>query len=308
MISYVRRMALCAFAVLALAAFAAAEDYQIQLHRPGKPGDRCRVARAIEFHQSTVMKSEGQEMKRESKRYTVDFEAEVTILDVNKSGGTTSESCKIIKCVKTEGDLQDRILDPGDMLTATLAGKETLFRRNGADVSRDTAEILSKCITLSKTEATDDDVYGTSERKKIGDSWPVNAEVMAREFREEHPVKKENISGQIMLTGVTEVGGVKCLEIKGENTVTGITLPEVSNVNVQECNSHLTFEGKYPLDTSMPVLESKGLLSFEIVLSARQGPKAPLVTVSTDSRTARTETLTPMPRADIESTEAKVSQ
>ena len=54
---------------------------------------------------------------------------------------------------------------------------KTLFEIEGAPASGKVSKALDLVVNITSGGPTDDDIFGTTERKKAGDSWPINKAV-----------------------------------------------------------------------------------------------------------------------------------
>src|SRR5215218_3112753 len=65
-----------------------------------------------------------------------------------------------------------------------------------------------------------DNVFGSREPRKVGESWPANPEALAKwASREGFVVDKKSVSGTLKLKGLQTVNGVPCLLVTGRAVV-----------------------------------------------------------------------------------------
>lgn len=192
----------------------AAEDYAIKLDRPAKVGDTQRVNFTGSDTLSVVTTVKGQKVQEEKKQASVSLEGEQKAVEVSNKGVVTKYTCLVKKCQLTKDGQTSELVAAGKTIEVSHEpGKEhSHFKIDGADVAPETAEQLN--IVLSSGDAekpTDDDTLGTHDRKKVGDSWDVNKDLIAAEFiKMKLPLQKDGVSGQGKLLEVKPVGDITC--------------------------------------------------------------------------------------------------
>ena len=91
-------------------------------------------------------------------------------------------------------------------LAATDLGQNWYVRLRGGSIA-----LLDTDDTLN-----DDDLLGTKEKKKVGESWPVTPENIPRDSeRVNVMVKPEDVEGSFRLDGLQKVGDTEGLKLSG---------------------------------------------------------------------------------------------
>ena len=137
-------------------------------------------------------------------------------------------------------------------------------------------EALELFFSLNDAEEknTDDDAFGTDEKKKVGDSWKINAKALAESAKNDKvEIDPKNVSGKMTLTGIVKAGGQKCLEIKGEFTVKGLKAPADFPRNLRVTKSEMSgrVHSKIPVDTSLPEVENNMVMTMIMEVRSRRG-------------------------------------
>jgi hypothetical protein len=204
---------------LALAPFSAlyGQDYEIRLDRP--------VAVGFSYHLSSVQKvsfvalvKQGEEVKKQNNTNRV-FEAElvVTVLAVNEKGKATKVKLEIEKLNEIKGDDRSELAPKGCVINGALAGAEEAFEMVGGDIVPDAENLLESLELFQKPNVpTDEDIFGTKDRKKVGDSWEGNSVLMLKS-----PV------------GLGAIEGI--IEANKEDLKTTTTLEKIATVGKKEC-------------------------------------------------------------------------
>jgi len=134
------------------------------------------------------------------------------------------------------------------------------------------------------------EAYGSDKPRRVGESWPVNSELLAEittnALGQKGVVKKEGIAGRVTLAGLKTVEGIECLELRVEvSAKTGAPLATqpVGRVEGGEERSSMTVY--LPLDPSIPVLggERKKVSSISVTLKAPIGQEVLMETNSDDT-------------------------
>lgn len=254
------RLSAVLFAVLlAPCSMLLAQSYEIRLERPEKVGQKSRIV--VSARRSlTVTATEGEKVTLvKSERLFVEADGVQIALEVNAKGATTNLSIQFDKLDKLEGTLRTALLPKGSTVTASSTGNKVTFELDGKPVSTELRDALALLHLLPRRPdaANDDDVFGTSERKKVGDSWPINAERCAQDFWDAGlPVAKENFTGTVTLDRLAKVGELDCLQVSvnfAEKGIAPTNLPADAQVIKSEEKAVMT--GKFPVDVTLPCPE-----------------------------------------------------
>jgi hypothetical protein len=267
-------------AVLYLTVPVLAEDYEIRLHRPRKAGQTYRLNVSGSDHSQMSMDINSKPEKRDTEDMTIDFESIVTILEVGKKGNPVKESHRIVRCNRAENGARIALVPTGSILVASKVNEKYQFTLEGKEPSPEAKEAFEMAISLDDSDSTEDDAFGTKARKKIGDSWPINAEVAAAELSSsELGFKKENFSGNVTLAGIGIKDTIPCLMISGVVMVNQFDFPISPEIYTDRSQGSFTFTSKYPLDLAMGVLEEITNFSIDVVLKNKPDKDAPDITM-----------------------------
>lgn len=238
-----------------------AQEFEIKLDRPEKVGDKYLLSgsgRELEHFKV----SQGLKVVSETTAsYSGKLDATVTVLKNGDTGdgsklGLIVSACKYSENGKTP---EQEILPAGTEILAELQGKEEVFLVNGKPVSPEVKKVLNLFFSLRHDKTTDDDVFGTKERKKVGDRWPVhNAEMAASLSEVGILAKPDSIKGSTALDKIVESDGIKALRITGNVEVENLTSPALPpEFIVDKANAFVYFSGDFPIDTSKAPLSDK---------------------------------------------------
>ncbi len=241
----------------------------------------------------------GQEQPPDVTGFTADVEAVQEVLTVGERGDATKLRLTIKKCIIESKDGHEETIPAGTVITGTLRGGETLFEIKDAQLSATASKVFALLFDLDEGDITSDDVFGTKERKKPGDSWPINVDAGARDLIHDGiEVSPADISGSVSLLDVREYKGQKCLELMARCRVGRLKpawddLP--AGLEVAEATLIIQFSGLFPEDVTLQLLKTSMTLEMTARLEGTLGPegqKAELLILV--KKSARLE-LSPLP-------------
>lgn len=155
---------------------ALAQDYAIKMLHPLKAGQRYAfTSKASEANQSS-MTAQGKVLKNAKDAFSAEMESEVTVLEVDSKGRPTKESHVVARLVKDAA--REEVLPAGAKVVASRPGTKMAFQVNGEPATPDVAKILNIVISITSGGPSDDEVFGSTQRKKVGDTWPINKDVV----------------------------------------------------------------------------------------------------------------------------------
>ena len=202
------RRALLLLVFPALGLFAADDTYVIRLTRPSKVGDRYRVDTTGTQNERERITIGGQ-VQKEEKDLSVHLVAVETVLAVDSSATPTRYEYLIETCRRTSAGKTEELLSPGHKVVAeTDAEGETVFTVDGDPALEDIAKALGVVISIHRPNSpTDDDIFGTKERKKVGDTWNIDAAAAAADLsRAGLGISPDVLKGTISLAGIEPSG------------------------------------------------------------------------------------------------------
>ena len=166
------------------------------------------------------------------------LDADVHIDKVEEKQTKASVTIRRFELTTSAGDNGPRptpatLLSPGTEVLLTYAGDDTSFSlKNQQGLSPDVLTALRQCF---QTMALSDALYGTTEKKKVGDSWPLNTKTLVADRTDPVSLDPSQVSGTTTLKAARQVYGIPCLLLEGTQTtkdapVVGIT-PKESTAN-----------------------------------------------------------------------------
>jgi hypothetical protein len=243
--------------VCCFAFYARGEDYPIKLSRPAKVGDKSQVQVTFTVNRSNSAKVEGaDDVKEDKSSFKVDLAGVSETLAVDSHGEETKFTITIDKCVKTDGDKTADLIPKGHVLVAESKDKETEFTLKDGELSDEAKDALKSAIHAHvPDEPTDDEIFGTTERKKPGDTWPIHADALVKVLkRSDVKVDPKDISGTVKLVGSATHDGVPVLHIECDFEVRNLKVPAPAGGEQTQGLFRGSFAGMFPQDLSVPPL------------------------------------------------------
>jgi hypothetical protein len=274
----------------------ATQDYAIQLVRRAKAGEHYgMVAKGSEAHAANVT-VDGKPMPPRLDSMAVDFTAEVEVLAISPKGHEKKTKFIVSKATRTVGDETVGLLSPGTPIIAERNQTKTEFLVNGIPAAPDVAKALALVIHLDSDEVvSDDDVFGTLERKHVGDSWSVNAPAAAADLAHRHQitVDTKNLTGDVTLTKVVKAGDDECLIIAATIDVKDPIIPLPPGLKVQSSMFSGKLIGWFPVDSNQPVRRQSMHLDAKIVCAGVPRDRDQEMSMVTTMKRDREVTCTP---------------
>ena len=270
------------------------QKYTIRLGRSAKVGDRFRIHVTETKSERTKTIVNDKVAKRETKKQIFELEATSTVVRVDSRKRPVHLRLDILQCVQRSDEADDEhvVLAKGAVVQAFVREGKTVFQVNGKQVSEGTSEVLDDLINLPTQPISDQDIFGTSEPKKVGDRWPIRADLMARSFAEsdkdlEAPDPKL-ISGQMKLEKVEKEQGVPFITLTGKFTIKRFMPKNKGGATITRARLQAGVKRRYADDSRISRFDETLDMALEMELKIPAREKVPAITVQT-SAAVRTE-------------------
>jgi len=196
------------------ASAAPAADYAVRLARPVAAGEKRLAVGSLESDDHLAgMKSGAASDQRQTA--TIHYVVATEILEVSARGNVLRATLTVRRLTKESGGTTVELAKPGAVVSARLVGRERVFELAGARLAPDLQTALAAALPLhADDEPTDDDLFGTTQRRRVGESWPANAELFARFGAASVTFDPQDVAGTVTLAAVKPVHGEPCLEVR----------------------------------------------------------------------------------------------
>jgi len=269
---------LLTFAVVMIAAWSvSAQDYAIKLNYPLKADQQYKYTASGTETTKNLVASDDQTISDEKSDSKADLASTVTVIAVDSFGRPTKESHTIETFSYTKDGNKKDLLSAGAKVVAFRQDSKMAFEVDGKEASSTVSKALERVIDISAGGPPDDEIFGTKERKKVGDSWSINEEAAKKSLEkqvEEGKLKVEKISGKTTLQKVTRVGDSDVVHLAA--TMNATVKPEIG-VPVSNLSATMTgtMTGAIPADQAKGTREESMEIIFSMKGSMKPDPSAP---------------------------------
>jgi hypothetical protein len=262
----------------------AADDYEIHLNRPAKVGDVRKVNESGSDRTSMVMMVNGQKAQDQNQDAAVTLVGEEKVLEVSDKGAVTKYACTVTKCEITQEGKTVELVPAGKIIEVThAAGKNTpSFKIDGQEVDAPMAQHLNIVLSVSDpAKPNDDATFGTKERKKVGDTWEANKDMIITTLKDmKIPVTKEGMTTQVKLKDVKNVGGIPCMTIEMNFMIpleAGGRIGEMPQwLSIQSGKFDVSLSGVVPIDPAGQPLSSTKQMSMKATFAGNAPDGSPV--------------------------------
>ena len=198
------------------------EEYNIRLSRPDKVGDTYFQSVRAKFELHNMSRVREGLPRTQQEEFSVELEGTIKVLAVDeKNRQATKLSCIVSKLAR---DGQP-VFPEGTVVIAESRQGTTQYTVNDQPVDSPAAQALKEVLWTNRGDTPDDDdtLFGTSQPRKVGDTWSVNPDAAVRAFsRDGVEVSKDRVAGTVGLTGVKEIDGKTFLSVAANVNITGL--------------------------------------------------------------------------------------
>ncbi|MBI5482626.1 MAG: hypothetical protein HY906_27475 [Deltaproteobacteria bacterium] len=224
--------------------------YAIRLSRPQKVGDRFAVAVKGRQHKKERVTMASRVVTDTDTTIDVDVEALAEVLAVDAKAQGTRMAYTIERCQKTANAQTTELLARGRVVVVEHREGKARYTVDGERPPKDLEDALGIVISAHEpNSATDDEIFGTKERKRVGDEWAINAEAAARDFTSRGvKIEPSSITGATKLVAAKRHEGQKVLELSGKIRIGNLALPLPAGAVVDKSYVEALFWGLFPED------------------------------------------------------------
>jgi hypothetical protein len=234
---------------------APAQEYAVLLARPAMVGEKRLAVGSLnsDDHLSGTRDGTPSDQRQIS---TIRYVVATEILEVSPKGNALRAALTVRRLVKESGGVTLELAKPGAVITARLNGRERAFELQGARLAADLQQALAAAMPLrADDEPTDDDLFGTSQRRRVAESWKANVELFARFGAASLTFDPKDVTGTVTLAAVKTVHGQPCLEVRWHlDARRGAFKPGSLPPGFSGTTSSMSVTGSalVPIDTALP--------------------------------------------------------
>ena len=274
----------------------AAATYEVRLHRPAVVGRRARVTSEGVKHQTVRVVRAGRPAEERLEDLRVHFRAVERVVAVLPNG-KARQSDYTVELFSSDDERGNHVLARrGQVLSVVRGarGAEATVTLDGLPVPPATRSALAAVVSLSASDVTDDDTFGTTARQPVGGAWPMHADVAQRDL-EAASGMRATLTGQTRLERAATVQRTPCLELAATMDGTVTTMPRLPPGSiVRTGNMHVALRGMFPVAGALPALTSSMEMTMELVIDTPASGPQPAGQIQLNMRETKTETFTPL--------------
>jgi hypothetical protein len=165
-----------------------------------------------------------------------------------------------------------------------------VFEIEGKPVPDAVAKALGLVVNIPSAGPTDDEIFGTTERKNVGDRWPVNEALALKDANEEladSGLRVVSVKGSTTLQKVTNDGGVEVLHLLA-NITAKMSPAAKGPLTFADATMTATHTGAIPTDVNKRVREEGTTISMTFKASGKPKPEGPVVQMSGTAKRSTT--------------------
>jgi hypothetical protein len=251
---------------------AAQHGFEIRMHRPSIVGERCRFLASGKKYENFKMRA-NEDVQEERKEIVVEFEGVGRVVSMDEKGRVIQSEFTIERFETLDNGSLKPLLSKGDILMVVRArgnqtSKDAQITVNGHEISTAIREAIEVIFpTHISTEATDDDVFGTTQKQIPGAQWPIHADIAERDFANNLGIESK-LSGSTKFIQKTTFQGTDCLELSSKIDGTVTRIPDKPFGAIFHGGTiTATSRGIFPTDLSMPILSSNEDINIHAIMS-----------------------------------------
>jgi hypothetical protein len=259
---------------------AGAKQYDVKIARKIEVGTKYALTADGALIRQVSLSAGGETKQQPDDGFGIHLEGTVEVLALDSIGEEAKVACTVEKCTRITPKGETELVPKGQVILAEGKGKDTVFSlKDGGELPKEATEALDLAISLDTgDEYTDDEMFGTKDKQKVGGSWPVEREKVARDAgRVGVIIKPEDVEGSFRLDGLEKTGGVECLKVSGSLKMKKLSrkddeddgLPE--GFTVESGSMEAKYGGLFPLDPSVGSLSESASMTFVTKVKGKGG-------------------------------------
>jgi len=219
------------------------QKYAIKLSRLSKKGDKFHLhARGTRATRNTIS-AQGR-MATATNGVEVEIDGDLEVLQTDTIHKISKMSCTVESCLVRSNGISKPLFTNGTVVVTEQGFPKDSFFVNWSLLPKQAADLLSLVLWLNVMAGDNDELFGTDELKKVGDTWPYHAEKLNEPTL--HRI------GKVQLVAVTKVNSQMCMEVEANLHSANINFTIDPKATLRSANQEYTFNQIVPLDSSRP--------------------------------------------------------
>jgi hypothetical protein len=283
--------AVCAALVLLSAGAGHAEDFTVKFQRSFAVGQKFDWSASLDMSQSMKLESEGKELRNDSEKGKIAGEAVMEVTAVSAKGDPAKFHLVIAKLQAATGDaaLEDVAASGTEVDGIYGADGKAEFTATKGELSDGGKRALTQLFEGRDPNGkfSSDDIMGTKDKKKVGDTWDMNIKIMGEATGGAVTMDPAKTKAIVKLEDKMDVGGAGWLKFSANLDGTDLTIPKVGAAKDAKITARETMQS--PVDVGNPSSKTTGDRSMHAVFELdAEGMKMKMTMDHVEKRTAST--------------------
>lgn len=223
--------------------------YPIKFSRKDRVGDQFRIDATSERLVLNTVSRPKKPQKENNIKLTTSFAANITVLAVNAKGSATRVDIKIIQMKVVDPTVPNpmEILESGSHFEASVGNGKTVFRAGGKQLTKVQSEELELFIPLDTGNVSDNDVFGSTIPRKVGEEWDADSVRAAELLKDIGRVNPQAVKAKTKLVSIIGKDDLAYFHARTSLSVNKVELPQMSELNVDQCRIFFSSEIRAPV-------------------------------------------------------------
>lgn len=264
-----------------------AEDYEVRLSAPSKPGDKIRYSAVGIQTERTETSSGSKVLNEQNQEIAAELETVVTVAEVHASGEPSKLSHEVISCTLTRGESDDVTFPKGTVIVDSRKSADEPLIVNDQKINKALNTVLDLVIPPHDFEGANDEAWmGTDKRVKIGESWKLDPQRLIDTIgRPLNGLFPNQVKGSATLVGKEKIAGEECLKFASTFTFSDFTVPLPPGFRILSSRLISNISITLASDKSSPVADLELNQKVFIVAQGEDAEGNP-ITVNSDTERA----------------------
>jgi hypothetical protein len=195
----------------------AAQKYTFSISSKYNVGDRYKVFMKGKEHQVIVKTAAGSEPERKETQSEITLKAVCEILAVDNNGQEIKTKYAVEECSSTTDNTREDVIAAGSVLIVECSQDQAVFTLDGNPLPDEKVHLLKIVITNHEPNGnTDNEIMGIKEPVAVGQSWPIDMEILGKKMSKAQVIDPASVSGKSVLKGLVNHKGIKCYDVACE--------------------------------------------------------------------------------------------
>ena len=234
------------------------QDYAVRLAATNRAGQKYQVSSKCSEYRINALYSDGSLLKQEAETNVWRLMATVEVVAVNDKGRATELRVSIKDFVEIDALKTNVLFTAGTEMKAVMQPKGVEFQAGGKAISPKLNGLLSSLVEVkSPSEPTDDQIWGTLDKKKMGDTWKPNLELAVQYMQQDsYKIDPKSVEAKMKLSSIVETNGVKCLQVQGQLNAPSVGVNVARGMVVRNASLNVELSGLFPVSPDKSCLQN----------------------------------------------------